>query len=146
MNAWQKRFAEKMEVVREVSRGRFSELTEKLLEPIFEEFKVFTYEQGIQSSTPVVTAGFQTFKFAMTENTFLLLTFRLDGLEHCETLAEYFVPKEKKLAPIGETIELVDANADWVRRTFEQGLERFVDACMRTFAENKNRAAQPVSV
>lgn len=146
MNAWQKRFAEKMEVVREVSRGRFTELTEKALGPIFEEFKGFTYEQGIKSSAPVATAGFQTYKFAITENAFLLLTFRLVGLEHCEMLAEYFVPKQKKLAPISETIELVEANPDWVRRMFEQGLERFVDACMRTFAEKSSRAGEPVGV
>ena len=57
MNAWQKRFAEKMEVVREVSRDRFSGLAQKALGPIFEEFKGFTYEQGIKPSAPVAKTG-----------------------------------------------------------------------------------------
>ena len=99
MNDWQKRFSQKMELVRDVSRERFAQFARTDLGSVFEEFREFTFQQGIQPTTPIAKPGIQTFKFALTENTFLLLTFRLKGLEHCEMLAEYFVPKHEKIQP-----------------------------------------------
>lgn len=145
MNDWQKRFSQKMELVRDVSRERFAQFAHTELGPVFEEFREFTFQQGIHPTTPIAKPDMQTFKFALTENTFLLLTFRLKGLEHCEMLAEYFVPKHEKIPPIKKVMELSDVDGEWVRGMFERALERYVDVCVEAFA-GKNAAAQLAGV
>jgi hypothetical protein len=128
MNDWQQRFCKKVGTVREASSGRFEEVARKALAPIFEEYQKFTAQQGFVSSAPLANPGVRTFRFAMTENAYTLLTFRLSGLDDCECIAEFVVPSRGKLPSLNQRIELAEASDVWTRQVFERMLDHFIDA------------------
>ena len=142
MSEWQKRFSKKVESVREASSGRFEEVARKALAPVFEEFQKFTAQQGFVSSAPLANPGVRTFRLALTENAYALLTFRLSGLEDCECIAEFVVPSRGKLPPLNQRIELVEANDNWARRVFERMLDHFVDAFFDGLGQKPKGVAQ----
>jgi hypothetical protein len=134
MKEWQDRFAEKLETVRSVTRDRFEQTADATLTPIYKEFGDFTNRHHLRATAPLKKPGIRTFKFAMTENTYVLMTFRLAGLQ-CGYHAEVFVPGHTKLPARLETTELCEFNDSWCRRMFEQALDRFLDTLSRSLGE-----------
>lgn len=128
MNKWQERFSQKVEVIRIASRDRFEEAAIQNLLPVFEEFSEFTRTRGLQAMAPAPTSGMRTFRFAITENAYVLMTFRLSGLETCEANAEFFVPHDKNAETLRDHAKFRDLNLKWARQFFERALDRFVDA------------------
>lgn len=128
MNSWQDRFTQKISKVKEASCGQFESIVTDCLEPTFEEVRGFTSKEGLTATVPIARAGIRTYKFAMTENAYVLMTFRFAGFEHCEMQAEVYAPgsESTKLQP--EYVELTNFDVGWVRRMFEQTLDAFVDA------------------
>lgn len=127
MNKWQDRFTQKVETVRTASRDRFEKMAEEVLTPLFEEYREFTAGQGLQSAVPLAKGGIRAFKFSIGENAYVLLTFRLMGLEQVEVHIENFVPRQAKHAPSSERVEMPVLDAPWARRKFEEALDGFVD-------------------
>ena len=134
MNAWQKGFSRKMDRVREASQSRFDETAERIIQPVFEGFQQFSAEQGLQASAPLSRSGIRTFKFAMTENCYALLSFRMAGMENCEMLAEFAAPNQAKITPLTGSQELLAVDQAWVRGMFEQSLDQFADAAVELLA------------
>ena len=128
MSKWQERFTQKIGTVKEVSCGQFEQTARDSLEPVFEEFREFTAQQGLTATIPVARPGIRTYKFAMTENAYMLISFRFAGFEHCEMQGEVFAPgaERQKLSP--EHVELANFDVGWVRRMFEHTLDSFIDA------------------
>lgn len=128
MSKWQERFTQKIGMVKEASCGQFETTAKQCLEPVFEEFREFTAQQGLTATIPVARPGIRTYKFSMTENAYVLMSFRFAGFEHCEMQGEVFVPgaDRHKLTP--EHVELVNFDVGWVRRMIEQTLDCFIDA------------------
>lgn len=126
MTNWQKRFAKKLETVRTATRDRFEEMADDTLESIYKEFAEFTTRLHVRATAPLSNPGIRTFKFTMTENSYLLMTFRHAGLQ-CESQSEFFVPGHTKFPPTTEVVELCDFNHDWCQNMFEQSLDRFLD-------------------
>jgi hypothetical protein len=142
MNDWQKRFTQKVETVRNASSERFEEVATRTLSTCFEEFHQFTAQHGLTASAPLAKPGIRTFKFAMTENAYVLLTFKLSGLEGMELLSEFVIPSRGKLPPINQAVELAEANDVWSRRAFEQALDHFVDAFVESMDGQDKRGKQ----
>ncbi len=128
MSKWQERFTQKVGTVKEVSCGQFEKTARDSLEPVFEEFREFTAQQGLTATIPVARPGIRTYKFAMTENAYMLMSYRFAGFEHCEVQGEVFMPgsERQKLTP--EHVELANFDVGWVRRMFEHTLDSFIDA------------------
>jgi len=133
MSSWQDRFTQKISKVKEASCSQFESMVTDCLEPTFEEIRGFTAQQGLTAAVPVARAGIRTYKFAMTENAYVLMNFRFAGFEHCEMQAEVYAPgsEPKKLQP--EHVELPNFDVGWVRRMFEHTLDAFVDAYVASF-------------
>lgn len=134
MNKWQERFSQKLGRVRNAARDQFEQAIEGSVTPVFEEFREFTTQQGFCATAPVSKTGIRTFKFAMTENAYVLVTFRVAGFEHCETQSELFVPGKEKEASTPTHVELNDMDVGWTRRIFERTLDRFVDAFVNSMS------------
>jgi len=134
MTNWQKRFAQKLDSVRTATRERFEEMADDTLDPIYKEFAEFTTRLHVRATAPLSNPGIRTFKFTMTENSYLLMTFRHAGLQ-CESQSEYFVPGHTKLPPATEVVELCDFNNDWCQNVFEQSLDRFLDMFTESMGE-----------
>ncbi|MGD2111202.1 MAG: hypothetical protein PVI86_17635 [Phycisphaerae bacterium] len=127
MNDWQKRFARKLETVQSAARDQFEEKADALLTPIFKEFAEFVRQYVVQATTPLTDFGIRTFRFAMSEDVYLLMTFRHMGFEQCEGQVEYFLPGSHSIPETRETVTLSEVNANWCRRIFEKALDQFLD-------------------
>jgi len=136
MSKWQERFTQKIGMVKEASCGQFEKTAKESLEPVFEEYREFTSKQGLTAAIPVARSGIRTYKFSMTENAYVLMSYRFAGFEHCEMQGEIFVPgaDRHKLPP--EHVELVNFDVGWVRRMFEQTLDAFIDAFVESLKTN----------
>lgn len=144
MNKWQEHFAQKLELVRDASRDRFEQVAEETITPTYEDFKRFAKQQGLQSAVPLIKNGIRTFKFAIAENAYTLMTFRLAGLAHCELHREFFVPNHEPGPPVAERIELNDVAPDWVVGTFESTLDMFIEAFVDSLASENTPAKELV--
>ena len=141
MTDWQKRFSQKLELARSASSEQFEVVADQTLVPAFETFQKFTAQQGVAASAPLVNLGARTFKFALAENAYLLMTFRLSGLDYCELYGEFVIPGRGKLPPVHQHIELAEVNGAWARRAFEESLDHFVDALVGAMSD----ASKPAS-
>ncbi len=138
MNKWQERFSQKVAVIRIASRDRFEQIVIDKVLPVYEEFSEFTKTRGLQPIAPAPTSGMRTFKFAITENSYVLLTLRLSGLESCEANAEFFIPSDKKPAILRDHVKLQDLHPNWTRQFFEKALDQFVDAYLEAIGTKKS--------
>ncbi len=143
MNDWQKNFLDKVDVLRGASRDQFEQSSEQIVEQIFEEFKEFTSQQSMCATAPIIKPGIRTFKFSLTENTYLMITFRLAGFDHCEAQSEFFVPGHQKITSTPAQVELPNLDANWVRTIFEQSLDRFVDSYVQSLGKQNGNQAAP---
>ncbi len=137
MNDWQTQFARKLETVRTAARDHFEQVAEQRLTPTYEEFRKFTTQQGLRSTAPLSKKGVRTFNFTFSENAYVLLTFHLDGLQHCKFLGEFCVPNLGKLAPSSERLAFGDLDATRARTVFEHSLDRFLDALGESLRGNQ---------
>ncbi len=144
MNQWQKRFAQKVEAAKATSFKRFEVTLDDKVVQVFEEFQSFVAHHGLQASVPANKNGIRTFKFAVSENAYVLITFRLSGLDGCEVRCEPFIPSEQK-PPIFELrSSLSDLDADWARGVFEKTLDAFMDAFLELHAQRNGVHAETV--
>ena len=135
MNDWQKKFSQTMEAVRTTASERFESVADQIFDGVFAEFDEFTTGQGLTASAPLSQTGVRTFKFAVMENAYALLSFRLCGMEHCEAQTEFAIPGSGKIDLMTARITLVDVDEEWSRGVFEQSLDRLADACVDALAD-----------
>ena len=139
MDDWQTQFARKLDTVRTAASQHFEQVAEQTLTPTYEEFRKFTTEQGLGSTAPLSKKGVRTFNFNFSENAYVLLTFHLDGLQHCKFLGEFCVPNRGKLPPSSERWAFGDIDSTQARRVFEHSLDRFLDALVESLRGNRER-------
>jgi len=128
MNQWQERFSRKVESLRAASRERFDALAVSILSPLFQEYSEFVSRQGLSCSAPLNKPGLRSFRFGVSENAYLLLSFRVSGPERAEFHAEFSIPGRGGLEPINESVSLSDLDAVRAKGFFESSLDRFLDA------------------
>jgi len=133
MNAWQKRFTQKMEGLKNAAEQRFHRFATQSLAPIFEELRAFVEKFGITAQSPLSREGIRTFRFEVNENTYCLLTFRADGMERCDVLCEFYIPQIDKIDPIRVSEEIRAIDAKWGRSIFEQALDLFIEGLTGTY-------------
>ena len=137
MNKWQERFSQKIEVIRIASRDRFEQTAIENVLPVFEEFSEFIRIRGLQATAPAPTSGMRTFKFVITENAYVLMTFRMLGLESCEAKAEFLIPNDKKTETLRDHADFRDLSPKWTRQFFEMALDQFVDAYLESLGSKR---------
>lgn len=143
MNAWQQRFAHKLEMVRTATRDRFEHAAQQTLSPVFKEFADFTTRHHVRATAPLCKPGIRTYKFTMTENTYLLITFRHVGLQ-CEAQCECLAPGHNKLPAQTETTDISDMTTAWCRRLFEDALDRLLDTVTDVMGEGVTQELEAV--
>ncbi|MHC4065877.1 MAG: hypothetical protein ACYSUI_15460 [Planctomycetota bacterium] len=142
MNDWQRSFLQKLDTAKKQWQHRFEQFVSDYVEPVFHEFDDFSAKNGFHVSSPDCESGVRLYKFALTENGYLLVTFRMQGMEEVEVACDSFVPGVGGVEPSSKHIALCDANELWVQQQFQNGLDRFVTA----FAEAGAAAEDPNEV
>ena len=128
MNDWQRSFLPRLEKAKKQWLHNFERFAAKHLEPVFHGFDEFAAAHGFSVTAPPCESGTRLFKFGLTENGYMLITYRMHGLESVEVCAEVFVPGPEEAEPLCDRAKLCDADRSWVREQFEHALDRFIVA------------------
>lgn len=126
MNDWQRTFLKKMESAKRQWLHRFEKFACGFIEPVFLAFEEFAVGCGFQVTHPESEPGHRIFKFALTENGYMLLTFHMVGLEEIEVATECFVPGAASSGPQTHSANLCDAGESWTEAQFQSALDRFI--------------------
>ncbi len=145
MNDWQRSFESKLEAAKKQWTHRFEEVAGEHLEPVFCWFDDFTTTRGFGTSTPNCEPGTRLFKFELTENGYMLITFRINGLDTVEACTEVFVPGGESVEQVRVETHLCDVDQQWTRTRFEQALDRFVVAFGAAGSAGVQHAGQHVT-
>lgn len=125
-NKWQQGFAQKVEGLREQWRQRFDVLAEETLEPVFNELAEFVQQLDFQASTPQTQSAVRTFKFALSEDAYVLVFFRSKGLDSVQWLYECAIPGQgTNKSPIADAI-IGEVSQEWAGSCFQEALDDFV--------------------
>ncbi|MCP4249614.1 MAG: hypothetical protein GY778_21445, partial [bacterium] len=92
MNDWKRGFLQKLETAKKQWQHRFESFASQHLDPVFGEFDEFATGSGFCVSSPDCETGTRLYKFALTENGYVVITFRMQGLEEAEASCDSFVP------------------------------------------------------
>jgi hypothetical protein len=128
MNDWQSLFLQKLAAAKKQWLHRFQKFAADCLEPLFEEFERFASAQGFSVQASPCEPGTRLYKFGLTENGYLLLTFHMRGLHVVAARTEVFVPGQETAKPEDRQRELSDIDELWARQCFESALDSFVVA------------------
>lgn len=127
MSDWQKSFTKRMDGLRDQWARRFEVLAAETLDPAFEELADFLKTQGFESAAPQKQKGLRSFKFALSEDGYVLVTFRNVGLDAVEGEYEYCLPRQGMSECVRAARSNAGLNAEWVNRCFQQALDAFVE-------------------
>ena len=72
---WQKSFLGKLKQAQETCEKRFDVAMDECVTPAFEGLAEFLRDHGFKSSSPLSEEGRRSFKFELSENTYVLLMF-----------------------------------------------------------------------
>jgi hypothetical protein len=147
MNGWEKEFSKKMESLRDQSSKCLDRFMEESLEGAFGAVSAFLSQWNFQASMPQTQPGRRSFKFAMTEDAYVLIFFRLDGLDTLECESEYWIPGHGRNSGYCANISLRNADREWGESCFHKALDGFI----ARFGEAEQSAAaqaqpEPVAV
>jgi hypothetical protein len=128
MNEWHSAFLRRLESARKQWLQRFEVFASEQIEPVFERYAEFTRQHEFRVSTPDCERGTRLFKFALTENGYVLFTFRMRGLEEVEVCTEVFVPGPEGVEPETDQASVANVDEAWIELLFQSGLDRFIIA------------------
>ncbi len=138
MNNWQRSFVTKLESARKHWRRTFDEIAAEHIDPVNEDFCEFAGQNGFTCTSPASEPGTYFFKFALTENGYAIIAFRMAGMDAVEVTTEVSVPGPLDVAPLRTVTPLADANRSWATQQFQHALDHFANA----FASASEEAAE----
>ncbi len=142
MNDWQQSFARKMETLREQSARRYQEQVNEIVQPAFERLTEFLSQWHFQASAPQARAGLHSYKFALTEDGYVLISFRLTGIDQMECAYECYLPGQGHIGGDRFCTGFEDINASWADICFQTALDDFVGKF--TAVRQTQRYGEPV--
>jgi hypothetical protein len=122
---WKRSFIRKLDQVREHWVQEFEGALAGSVMPAFDDLAEFLRDHGFRLSTPVHDGDRRSFKFELTEDTYLLMIFRFEGPGSFELRSESHVSKAE---PVTECVvaRLADLDQARARELFQAALDTFV--------------------
>jgi hypothetical protein len=144
MNEWEKEFAKKMDSLHEQSSSCLNRFLQDDLQAAYEGMGTFLGQWKYQTSVPQTQAGRRSFKFALTEDAYVLVTFRLDGIDTLECESEYGLPGVGRSPGSRWASSLRRADRVWGENCFQKALDGFITKLAE--ADSKKKGREPVLV
>jgi hypothetical protein len=141
MNDWEKEFTKKMESLHEQSKTSLERFLQEDLQVGFDALSNFLGQWKFQSSTPQVQPGRRSFKFGLTEDAYVIVTFRLEGLDTLECETEYGMPGVGRLAGTRSASSLRKVDRQWGESCFQKALDGLLGKLGEAEAKKKGREA-----
>jgi hypothetical protein len=143
MNEWQERFARQMNKIREQSAGRFQKFSDDVLEPVFNDLSEFVAQWDMRATEPQNQNDRRTFKFALTEDAYVLLNFRLHGVEAVECGYECWIPGIGRQPGGHAHMNLSEADRSWAESFFQACLDHLASQYSEKHGSEKKDQAEP---
>ncbi len=128
MADWQQSFAKRLGGLREEWNRAFTEVVDEEIVPAFRQMESFLTNNGFSISTPRSEGGVRSFKFALGEDVYTIVSFRLRGPLELEASDEVFAGGTKDANARRESVPIRSVDAGWAQRQFQAALDRFVAA------------------
>ena len=144
MNDWERDFSKRMESLREQSTDCLERFLEADLQAAFEGLSSFLSQWKFQTSTPQTQPGRRSFKFALTEDAYVLVAFRLEGIDSIECEWEYGLPVVGRVAGLRCSSSLRKVDRQWGESCFQKALDGLPVKLAEADARKKGR--EPVLV
>ena len=126
MNQWQQSFAKRVEVLRDSAVARFERFAEDVIVGVYEEYSGFTAQHEFRPSAPPPQRGVRFYKFALSEDAYVLLFFRARGLDAVEFDYECSAPGRGCANGEKVSVSVAEAGRGWVERRFQTALDHLV--------------------
>jgi len=144
MTDWEKEFAKKMELLHEQSTTCLEQFLQEDLQNAFDAMSAFLAQWKFHTSTPQTQAGRRSFKFGLTEDAYVIVTFRLEGVDLLECETEYGLPAVGRVNGTRSTSSLRKADQQWGESCFQKALDGLLVKLGELDARKKGR--EPVLV
>ncbi len=135
MADWQQGFVRRLNGLREGWNRAFARAMDEDVAPAFEELESFLTTNGFTLTKPRSDGGVRAFKFALGEDAYVLVTFKLRGPLEVEVSDEVFVAGHEQQGARKESVPLQSIDAGWAQRQFQSGLDRLIAVLESTSAE-----------
>ena len=132
MSAWEQAFASQMETLRARTGERFEQAVRETIEPAFESMSSFVNQWQFQSSTPQTGEHRRNFKFALTEDCYVIVGWRFEGMDTLEFDYEYCVPVTGRVEGERASASLRGLERAWVESCFQRALGAFAKHLVAT--------------
>lgn len=126
MQDWKKSFTQKLETAKKQWLHKFEQFVVSAIDPVFQELDEFATRSGFRVTSPSCEEGTRLFKFALTENGYTLMTFRMKGLEEVQFDCEVWVPGAGRMDQEPKCVTMCEGGQTWVEQQFQTALDRFV--------------------
>lgn len=136
MDKWQQEFACRVGALRDQWARRFEAFANQALSACYAEYEALAQRCELQPGAPKGQTGVRTYRFALTEDAYVLLYFRPKGIDRIEFDYECCFPGVGRLEGVKSTCGVDRAGADWVQSCFRMALDDLVDK----FAEHAGTA------
>lgn len=140
MNEWQSKFSAKIGTLRDKAAQRFERFAANVLEEAHQALVDFATRHEFQCSTPQAQNGLRAYKFALTEDGFVLVYFRAHGIAEVACSFECYIPGQGRVSTREKTRQLAEADERWVESCLQNALDEFVDAFSRLEQETPEPA------
>ncbi len=128
MADWQQSFAKRLGELREGWLRAFDRVSDEDIAPAFRQLEYFLTNNGFSVSTPRTEGEIRSFKFALGEDAYVILYFRLHGPLEVEAANEVFVGGRNDISPSSECVPLQSINASGAQKQFQGSLDRLGEA------------------
>lgn len=126
MNQWQQGFVKRVDALRESGFKRFEAFAEEVVARVYEEYSQFASQHDFNCGVPQFQRGSRLYKFALSEDAYVLLYFRSRGIDSVECEYECSVPGRGCVESDRNRVALGDATRPWVERCFQVGLDDLI--------------------
>jgi hypothetical protein len=138
MNEWEQAFAKKMEGLQDKSAISFERFVREVVDRVFARLTEFLAQWDMRATAPQAAKGLRTFKFAVAEDGYALVSLRLKGFDSVVCEHECWVPGGGRVSSGSGVLGLRRADERAVEECFRQALDDL--ACQMEQAEYQEKA------
>lgn len=132
---WRQQFAKRVDVLRESAAKAFDRFADQTVDAVYEEFAAFTSQHDFHCAAPQHQQGARFYKFALSEDAYVLMIFRSRGIDSVECEHQCSAPGRGCAKGEKASIQIAEAGREWVEACFQAALDDLVarvsDACLK---------------
>ena len=126
MDKWQQDFSSRVTVLRDRWAKEFDHWAAHQLLPVFKDFAEFSLHCELHATSAKDQKGVRSFKFALTEDAYVLVSFRSTGVDGLEFDYECWLPTQGRVAGVKSNTVGHNAERHWIDSCFRMALDDLV--------------------